>query len=192
MACLAVLSLASCTKNGAGHESKARMQVYLTDAPGDYEAVYIDVQDVKVNATTDTASGWVSLGHIQPGTYDLLTLVNDRDTLLADADIPTGRIEQIRLVLGPENYVKVDGHMIKLDAPSAQQSGLKLNIHQSVNEGILYKLVLDFDVAKSIHKTGSSKYMLKPTIRTVLQAVGGSIKGYIAPADIPTAVLAIQ
>lgn len=63
------------------------MQVYLTDAPGDYEAVYIDIRGIEVNTINDTFLGWVGLRHIQPGVYDLLTLVNDKDTLLADAEI---------------------------------------------------------------------------------------------------------
>jgi hypothetical protein len=183
--------LASCDKSGTTSD-RARMQVYLTDDPGDYEAVYIDVQDVRINTTTDAETGWVSLGNVHRGTYNLLTLVNDKDTMLADAEIPKGRIEQIRLVLGNENYVKVDGKMIKLETPSAQQSGLKLNIHQDANEGVLYKLLLDFDVAKSVHQTGNGKYMLKPTIRTMLEAIGGSIRGYVTPNTVQTAVLAIQ
>lgn len=52
--------------------------------------------------------------------------------------------------------------MIKLETPSAQQSALKLNIHQPIQEGMLYKLLLDFDVAKSIHKTGNGRCVLKP------------------------------
>jgi hypothetical protein len=34
--------------------------------------------------------------------------------------------------------------------------------------------------------------MLKPTIRTVMNALGGSIKGYIKPTTFQTLVLAIQ
>lgn len=186
-----LFTFSSCQKN-ASQNGTSRMQVYLTDAPGDYDAVYIDVQDIKINTTSDTASGWTSLANVRRGTYNLLELVNDKDTMLSDAEIPTGKIEQIRLVLGTENYVKVDGQMIKLETPSAQQSGLKLNIHQDVNEGVLYKLTLDFNVAKSIVATGSGKYMLKPTIRTLLEAIGGSLKGYVTPSTFQTAVLAIQ
>jgi hypothetical protein len=103
-------------------------------------------------------------------------------------------VEQIRLILGTENFVQLKGqaNRIKLETPSAQQSGLKLNIHQDINSGVLYKLLLDFDVAKSIHQTGNGKYMLKPTIRTILDAIGGSIKGYVRPIDFQTSVLAIQ
>jgi hypothetical protein len=57
---------------------------------------------------------------------------------------------------------------------------------------LAYKLLLDFDVAKSIHRSGNGKYMLKPVIRAVAEAVGGSIKGTVLPASEPTAVLAIR
>jgi hypothetical protein len=184
----------ACSKNESSSEGKARFQVYLTDDPGEYEHVWIDVKDIKINYSNDTASGWQSLPNVNAGVYDLLKLVNDDDTLLADTELNTGRIEQIRLILGTENYVQLKGqtNKIKLETPSAQQSGLKLNIHQDINSGVLYALLLDFDVAKSIHKTGNGKYMLKPTIRTVMNALGGSIKGYVKPNTFQTLVLAIQ
>ncbi len=180
----------ACLKDST--KNKARLQVYLTDSPGDYEAVNIDVKDVMINVTGDTVNGWQSLFGVHSGTYDLLKLVNDDDTLLADAEIPSGRLHQIRLVLGTENFVKINGQMIKLETPSAQQSGLKLNMQQDVVDGVLYKIVLDFDVAKSIVKTGNAKYLLKPTIRTLLEAIGGSIKGVVMPNSFQSAVYAVQ
>jgi hypothetical protein len=190
-----IFAFASCSKldrNSDSNSDKARMQVFLTDDPGPYEAVLVDVQDVQINYADDTV-GWHSLPNVKAGKYDLLTLVNDKDTMLADASINTGTIEQIRLILGTENYVKINGQLIKLETPSAQQSGLKLNLHQAVTAGILYKVILDFDAAKSIVKAGNSgKYILKPTIRTTLEAQGGSIKGFVLPDTVTTAVLAIQ
>jgi hypothetical protein len=179
----------ACNKNDtSASANKARMQVYLTDDPGDYDEVVIDVQDIKINYSNDTASGWVSLANVQTGTYDVLKLVNDNDTLLADAELNTGRIQQIRLVLGSNNYVKIDNQTYPLATPSAQQSGLKLNIHQDVNAGVMYKLTLDFDASRSIVKTGNNKYILKPVIRTSLQAVGGSIHGFVKPGTFGTNV----
>ena len=188
-----VAFLFSCSKNDQpATNEKAHLQVFLTDGPGDFEAVYIDVQDIKVNYSSDSANGWQSLNGVRRGTYDLLKLTNGKDTLLADAELNSGKIEQIRLILGSENYVQVDGNKIKLETPSAQQSGLKLNVHQEVNGGILYKVVLDFDAAKSIHRTGNGKYMLKPVIRTLLEAMGGGIKGFVLPDSVKTAVLALK
>lgn len=183
----------SCKKNNSG-DGDARLKVFLTDDPGDYEAVYIDVKDVQINVTDDTSSGWQSLSGVNAAAYDLLKLVNDNDTLLADAFIPSGKLHQMRLVLGTENYVKVQGtsQLIKLETPSAQQSGLKLNIQQDIQDGVLYTITLDFDVSKSIVRTGNNKYMLKPTIRTILNAVGGSIKGVVMPKTFQSAVYAVQ
>jgi Domain of unknown function (DUF4382) len=189
---LTSLVFVSCTKNENTNKGEARLQVLLTDDPGDYEEVLIHVQDIQISVTGDDNGGWQSLAGINAGNYDLLKLVNDKDTILADATIPSGRIHQLRLILGPENYVKVNGTMIRLNTPSAEQSGLKLNIQQDIANGILYKVLLDFDVAKSIVATGSGSYNLKPVIRTVFESVGGSIKGWVDPRDFKTAISAIQ
>ncbi len=186
------ISLISCSKNENSSSGKTQLKVYLTDDPADYDHVFIDVKDVQINVTNDTAGGWQSLSTVNAGTYDLLKLVNDDDTLLASSDIPTGTIEQMRLILGDNNYVVVNGENIPLKTPSAQQSGLKLNIHQSVSSGILYTITLDFDAGKSIVKTGNGNYILKPVIRTVFNAVGGSIKGFVLPDTVTTAIFAIQ
>ncbi len=190
---VSLLIFISCKKNGTGNGT-ATLQVYLTDDPGDYQAVYIDVTDVQINVTGDNDNGWISLKGVNAGVYDLLRLVNDEDTILAEAQIPSGRLHQIRLVLGTENYVKIEGtsELIKLETPSAQQSGLKLNVQENITDERMYKIVLDFDVAKSIVKTGSNKYSLKPTIRAILNAVGGTIKGVVMPKEFKTTVYAVQ
>lgn len=187
-------SLYSCTEKSAslGDNSKARLEIRLTDAPLDVDAVNIDIQDVKVNFTTDSVNGWQSLAGVKKGVYNLLDLINDKDTLLASAEIPTGMIHQLRLVLGPQNAIVVDGQSYSLQTPSAQQSGLKLNIQQEIKEGILYTIQLDFDAGKSIVKTGNEKYILKPVIRTYLKSTGGSISGVVSPATFQTSVLRIN
>lgn len=188
-----ITTFSSCTRNdNSSAANSARFQVYLTDDPGNYDKVTIDVRDILINYSSDTASGWTSLANVRTGNYDVLKLVNGKDTMLADADIKTGNIQQIRLVLGSNNTVTVGGQTYPLETPSAQQSGLKLNIHQDVNEGILYKLLMDFDASRSIVKTGNGRFILKPVIRTTLQAVGGSIKGFVLPDSVRTAVYAIK
>jgi hypothetical protein len=186
------LFMAACSKNE--NEGKSRIQVALTDDPGDFKAVYIDVQEVNVNYNESDDNGWQALPGVKKGLYNLLTLVNDKDTVLADAEIASGTIKEIRLVLGDNNWVVTNaGDSIKLQTPSGQSSGVKLKINMSVSEGILYKLLLDFDVAKSIHEAGSAgKYILKPVIRTVLEAQGGSIKGVVLPAVLPSAILVLN
>ncbi|OQP40789.1 hypothetical protein A4H97_14335 [Niastella yeongjuensis] len=184
-------SLVSCSKSDSDGE-KAKLQLRLIDAPADYDQVNIDIKDVQINVTGDDDKGWQSLPGVKAGIYNILDLVNGKDTLLVDADIPTGKLHQIRLILGDNNSVVMGGVSAHLETPSAQQSGLKLNVQQDVKSGILYTMVLDFDAARSIVTTGSGKYNLKPVIRTVLNAVGGSIKGAVTPGSLLTAVYAIN
>ena len=43
-------------------QSKSKLEVRLTDDPGNYDAVYIDVQDIQINVSGDSAgNGWQSL-----------------------------------------------------------------------------------------------------------------------------------
>ncbi|HRP18894.1 MAG TPA: DUF4382 domain-containing protein [Ginsengibacter sp.] len=165
----------------------------LTDSPDpDLKEVWIDVKEVRINMKD---RNWVTLEGAHPGLYNLLDLTDGKDTLLVDAQIPQGEISQLRLVLGDNNYIITkSGERIDLTTPSAQQSGLKVQIHQAVTGGILYRLILDFDAGKSIVKAGNSgKYILKPVLRVIsFVASGGNLKGVVIPDSVRTAIYAIN
>jgi len=170
----------------------AKLQLFLTDAPCAYEEVLIDIQDVKINISSeDDEGGWRSLNDINTGIYNLLDFTNGLDTLLGEHIMPAGTISQIRLVLGDNNQVKIDGDYYDLDTPSAQQSGLKLNVHADMEEGITYRMWLDFDAGRSIVEKGNGGYALKPVIRTFTEATSGAIKGVVTPVDAKPYVMAI-
>jgi hypothetical protein len=179
----------SCEDNS----TTARLDVRLTDAPGDYEAVNIDIQSVEVHVGEGSSNdGWTTL-NTETGIYDLLKLTNGQDTLLASDDLPSGRVSQIRLVLGDNNTVVVDGEELAMTTPSAQQSGLKLNVQADLTEGIVYTILLDFDAARSVVRAGASKkYLLKPVIRAVTEAQSGAIEGAVEPIESLPAVFAIN
>lgn len=176
-----VLGSFSCKKDAVS-TAYSRLKFYLTDAPARYDAVYIDVKEVMINSGSDTSSGWVSVGLLNPGIYNLLDFTNGLDTLLADAEVPSGKLSQIRLVLGSNNSVVIDSVSYDLKTPSAQSSGLKLSVHQTLEAGVAYSFHLDFDAGRSIVSTGSGKYVLKPVIRVFTEAVSGAIKGVVRPA----------
>lgn len=171
---------------------KSRLEVALTDSPGDYEEVNIDIQRVEVHrAEGNQNSGWVVLD-INEGVYDILKLTNGLDTLLGAVDLPSGRVSQIRLILGSNNTLKVAGEVKPLATPSGQQSGLKLNVQTDLTGGVTYRITLDFDAARSIVSKGNGEYSLKPVIRAVTEAMSGAIKGHVAPVEATPAVFAIQ
>jgi hypothetical protein len=169
----------------------ARLEVWLTDAPGDYKEVNVEIIGVEVHSESgEQNSGWKSL-NVEGGVYNLLELTNGLDTLLGTIEIPAGQISQIRLKLGNENTIKVGEQMHDLSTPSGQQSGLKLQVHEVLTEGITYKILLDFDVARSIVNKGNETYSLKPVIRTITEAQDGAIKGVVIPIESTPAVYAI-
>ena len=175
LACLS-LFFSSCED-----DKNARIEVWLTDDPGDYQKVNIDLQEVQVHSNeTESEQGWKSV-EVTPRIYNLLDLANGTETLLGDLDLPGGRLSQIRLKLGENNSVQIDGVEHPLSTPSAQQSGLKVKINKVLAEGITYKILLDFDAAQSVVKTGNDAYILKPVIRAITEAQDGGIEGMIDP-----------
>lgn len=174
---LLVLLLPSCTKDKDNSQGKAHLSVKMTDAPANYDAVMIDVQGVEFVGIDEKA---ITL-NAKAGIYNLLDLSNGVDTLIATGELEAGTVSQIRLILGTNNTVTVDGIVYPLSTPSAEQSGLKLQIHQTFEPDISYSILLDFDASQSIVMTGNGQYKLKPVIRTINTAITGSIKGSITP-----------
>jgi len=184
----------ACSRNDKPSEmGQARLQVGLTDSPfPDAKEVWVDVKGVEI--IMDGQAPKVLDGSY-PGLYNLLDFTNGKDTIIADAMVPAGKLSQIRLILGDNNYIVTKSNeTIPLKTPSGQESGLKVQVHQDVTGGILYRLVLDFDAGKSIVKAGNSgNYLLKPVLRILsLIPSGGDIKGYVLPDSVRTLVLAIQ
>lgn len=180
----------SCSKDDTANNGNANVSFHLTDAPGAYDAVYVDVQSVLVQSNQD--SGWTTLDLIKPGVYDLLDFRNGTDTLLSRTSLPAGSISQIRLILGTNNSVVVNGVSYPLSTPSAMQSGLKFNFHQTLDANRAYDIWIDFDANKSIVNEGNGSYALKPVIRAYSQETNGQIKGYVLPSVANPIVLAIQ
>lgn len=177
-------SLIGCNSNDDSVQT-SKVVIRMTDAPGDYDAVNIDVQEVLIKTATDNddSKGWVRLGGVTPKVYNLLELTGGVDVLLADDIVPSGFLGQVRLVLGANNTVVKDGVTYPLKTPSAQQSGLKIKINQTLAEGVIYEFLLDFDVEHSIvvQAGNSGIYNLHPVIRVSTMATSGVIKGTIAP-----------
>jgi hypothetical protein len=192
---LCVTGLYSCSKsdnnsnnnnnnnNGTG---TADVSMRLTDGPGHYDALWLNIQQVQV--TMEGQSNTTALTPIRPGMYNIMTFRNGLDTLLVRAALPAGKVNQIRLILGDGNYVVVDGVNQPLTTPSAQESGLKLNLNETFAAGGAYEIWIDFDASKSIHQTGNGKYMLKPVMRAYSAMTNGRIKGYVLPGAALTTV----
>lgn len=192
---LAMITLTSCSNDDSESTTPgtARVSVELTDAPGEYDEVWVEVEDIliKREATGNEEEGWESIGDVRTGTVDLLTLTGGNTALLADVELPAGYLDQLRLVLGDNNNIVVDGVSYTLRTPSAQQSGLKLQVRQELEADTEYNFILDFDVDKSVVKAGATgNYNLHPVMRLSAEAVTGSIVGSVHPTTYQALVVA--
>lgn len=178
------------------------LELGLTDASADYQAVYITVAsvDVKMKSEEDAGdgteeeSGWVTV--VTPGkTYNLLELMNGVITPLGAGELEVGQYGQMRLILGEEadeslnilgeehlyaNYlIDSDGNSYELKVPSGFQTGIKIINGFSITSAQATELVLDFDAARSVVQAGKKgKFLLKPTIK-VLETVESSVGGVV-------------
>lgn len=157
---LAAVILIACQKEN--NSQNTTLKVRLTDNPINAEEVNVDIRQVRVNFRDDS-TGWVDL-NTNAGIYNLLGLQNGVDTLLATGTVPSSLVKEIRLVLGTDNSIKVNGLVFPLTIPSGSASGLKIKVNKQLSSSI-DSLLIDFDAALSVHQTGGGDYMLKPVLK---------------------------
>ncbi len=165
----------------------ASFKFFLTDNPGEFQQINIDVMAIKL-ILNDSIIEIPS----NTGIFNLLDFTNGKDTLIADAELAGGNLSQIRLILGDNNSLMIDSIIYDLKTPSAQSSGLKLNIHQEIMPGEAYSYVIDFDAKRSIVCKGNGTFNLKPVIRVFTEVLTGSVHGIISPPEADSIVNLIR
>lgn len=212
-ALIAVLSaiVLSCQKetsfagDGAIPPGQAKLSIYLTDGPYDFQQVLVDIQRIEVKIDTclrnddDDDHGnhhgcnddrdslqsrceiWDTLD-IRAGVYDLLSLCNGVDTLLASGFVINGKIQRIKFTLGTSNSVMVDSVVYPLQLLN-NQNFIFVNIKREHFDSLTnnnLQLYLDFDVARSI-KYRNGEYWLRPVLKPFGRHSTGEIEGKIRP-----------
>lgn len=215
--CVSLISLfvISCQKDvsrgGASIPTgQAKLAVFLTDGPYDYQKVLIDIQGIIVKVDTcekhegededdnhhdgnhndnddyhDSADVncevWDTLS-IHSGVYDLLKLRNGVDTLLASGYIPNGKIEKIKFILGNNNSILVDSVSYPLKLRN-DKNYIFLKIRHDDIDSITsnnFQLYLDLDISRSITLV-NGQYWLKPFLKPFGRHSSGEIEGKIRP-----------
>ncbi|HNY66258.1 MAG TPA: DUF4382 domain-containing protein [Deltaproteobacteria bacterium] len=192
---LAMVILNGCS-DGSSPASTGTLSVGLTDAASsDFKAVYVTIKQVQVHRASGSEDAWQTIS-VPNKTYNLLDLINGVIEQLSLSTLESGIYTQMRLILGDTadstqnllgqnhpfaNYI-IDGtdQCLELKVPSGYETGIKLTHEFAVLEGLTTELILDFDVEKSIVRSGASwNWNLKPTIKvmgTVNKAiVSGSV-----------------
>lgn len=195
-----LIGLSACGGGGGGDggiSGTGVMRLSITDAPAcGYDQVNVTIQKVRVHQSpdaADSAAGWSEVVLNPALRVDLLTLSNGVLAELGQTSLPAGRYTQLRLVLADNSasaplansVVPTGGTETALTTPSAQQSGLKLNVQMDVAANQVADFAIDFDACKSVVKRGNSgQYNLKPVISVtpLLSDAGLRVVGYVDTA----------
>ncbi|WP_160712749.1 DUF4382 domain-containing protein [Chitinophaga solisilvae] len=192
--------------------NQQKVSIYLSDDPGLFDKVLLDIRKVEILVDTcggidndpwddrdrcwwdedrrddrhgrDTCQVWDSLA-IRPGVYDLLTLRNGADTLLAGGLIHKGEMKRIRITVGNNNSLVKNSVTYPLASVSGQSKIIVRVRHNEWDEvsGDNLQLWLDFDVQRSVIRTWNGKFILRPYINVFTILKMGSLSGRITPAD---------
>lgn len=166
---ISILIISSCQKNSQQATTSGNIQVGIKNAPSIYQQVNIDITQVSVHLVPDAGKAdWIDLP-THAGVYNLLALKKGIDTTLVDlTKLSTGKITQIRLLLGNKNSVMKDSVVYPLTIPSGSQTGIKLIGQLTVPPApAILKITLDFDAQQSINQTGNNEYKMQPTIKVI-------------------------
>jgi hypothetical protein len=180
----------------------ASVSVYLTDAPGEVEAVWIEILSASLQGEEET----VPVLDESTGLIEVTELVDRAQEIADDVSIPDGRYEKLSLIIGGAVLETTEGEVYtregathpdglestgQLHCPSCSQSGLKVQLHGVEITGGDNALVLDFDVHQSFgHQAGNSRrWIMRPVIHTDFdddedEALDGeSIQGTVVLAE---------
>tara|TARA_Y100000591_G_scaffold310764_1_gene313437 strand:- start:679 stop:1533 length:855 start_codon:yes stop_codon:yes gene_type:complete len=174
--------------------NKGKFRVSLTDAPGDYAAVNIEVKQILIKTSDDSDDDSESDMVDEEGSWkvifddsmvvNLLDYQNGTTLFLGETELETGIYEEMRLVLGDNNSIVLNnGSSVNLTVPSAQTSGYKIKLNTEVEPDQVTDLVIDFDAARSIVVRGNGDFNLKQVLRVVEVDDAGSISGTIGQSD---------
>ena len=183
------------------------LSLYLTDGPGLFDKVLIDIRSVKVLVDTssdtrhhdnddwdhhgendekkDSSFVWTNL-NIRAGIYDILKFRNGADTLLAASGIAKGAIRLIKIEIGTNNSVMKDSVTYPLFLPANARNYILIKFKGNEFHEYLpgkKQLWLDFDIRRSIIQERDNKFYLRPVFHFFAVATTGSIAGKVAPKD---------
>lgn len=193
---IGLLVLAGCNE-GTSSPGTTSASLYLTDAPGDVEAVWVDILHAYVRGDGEQ----IDLLDGPTGLIELTALTDDVAPLAEGVELPAGRYKELRLVIGDAVLETMDGDVFSKDGtahpdglettgtlhcPSCSQSGLKVKFAEQLELGEDgFVVVADFDVSQSFGKErgNSGRWVMHPVVHGTALGSGGEINGTVALGD---------
>ncbi|MFP4488610.1 MAG: DUF4382 domain-containing protein [Bacteroidales bacterium] len=189
LALFALLLFAGCEKEG----NTGTLNLSITDAPidnADVTGVWLSITEIQYHMNDNE---WMTFeGFEGPKEFNLLELTNGVSELLGNFEMEAGTYTQLRFMIdapvmgsaahnNPGCYIEfADGSTEQLFVPSGHQTGWKGVGAFTVPSNGTVDITADFDARKSVIEAGmTGMYILKPTIRLIVDNQAGKISGGI-------------
>ncbi|UCS95715.1 DUF4382 domain-containing protein [Echinicola marina] len=183
-----LLFTSSCLEDEA-NKKRSLVNIYLIDAPGDFDQVWLEILRVEVfleEGNNEGQEGWVPFDYIPlSNMVNVSALVAESQLILGRGELPFGRIGQIKMVLGDEHYLIKEEERIPLALAADLDSEIILDTQYDLRGGNSYDIYLDMDLSRSIRAAPNveGNYLLNPVIRTFATGNEASISGRVTPIE---------
>ena len=192
-------SLAGPSAGTGGAGDTGVLKVEITDAPFPFkyvESASVEIVEVKVHAVGDRRRKWQTV-YEGSKTVDLLPLTGGVSELLAEAKVPNGSYDKIRLIVDAGEVVLSEDAPVRGKSNVFSTENRNLLIPFGRRRGIVIKLdtpivvgpdapasvLLDFDLSRNFIFIGSFRkrrggirwIIFRPTVRAVVKDATGTI-----------------
>lgn len=160
---LGLLFISSCKKDDTGS-----LSVLFRDsgAAHSFDEVVVDVRRVEIkfaNANLNNEFGKYFLD-AHAGEFDFAALKTDGDREVANKKRMAAEFfNEMRIVAGDNNYVKINGVKYAMAVSNAPNSGLTFAVDEKIIAGRENEMILKIDIAASVQQSGGT-YVFNPVI----------------------------
>lgn len=153
---------------------ESSMTVSMTDAPGFFTQVNIDLAEIQVKYEDNHKGddGWISLD-TKAGVYNQLDYRDGKTVAIASHNkFPLGEVLMLKVKLGTNNTVVTTGGVrAELHLPDSFREGVYINLNTTLKYNQHIKIVLDFSADDSVLIESDGTYTLAPkiTVQSVVQ-----------------------
>lgn len=169
-----MVAFTACDKKTSNDSKEAGMTIKMTDAPGDYAALNVEIERVDVYSES---SGWVTVSN-ESQMVNVLELTNGVSTTLAtSSELEAGLYTQVAVYLGSDNSLQVQSNGDYASLNIGGDGMLVIDINEEISANSSSEVLLDFNVAESVVEV-NGEYFLDPTINFIADAETG-VQGHV-------------
>ncbi|MCF8257244.1 MAG: DUF4382 domain-containing protein [Flavobacteriales bacterium] len=187
VAIAAVVSFTACDKQETNDGMGGALTVKMTDAPGDYAALNVEIAKVDVYSES---SGWVTISN-ESRIVNVLELTNGAETTLAhSSSLEAGVYTKAKVFFGTANSVQIQSggqfHSLDMGAEGSVIIDINAEVQAEAEAQAAAEVLLDFNVAQSVAEV-NGVFTLHPTVTEIDDpetGVSGQVHGVAIAAVI--------